>query len=922
MKFKLIESLSLTNNQSYSLYKHEKFGAEIIHHKNHDNNLLFSYVFPSVPGSNKGVAHVLEHCILDKCDVYAKQNVFMELRKSSIANIMNATTYSDKTTYYAGSYNYKDLQNIFEVVTNIVFFPSLDEQTFVRECFNIAENGKVTGGIVYNEVKGYYSDSRIFLTKQAVQSSYSKTPFEYDAGGIPNELFNIKLDQIRNFHNTFYTAKNMKLYVYGNQSIEPYLKLLEKILPNVNRNVKELDFTKFKLSKPHLWQRSFSSNSGFKEAFIINWALPQIQNIDDFLFIKSFVKVVFAQDYFKILTRLKEELNADLLKTIPCVDFDLKYPILSLGFENQDFSQIEKIQNIITERIISTFSDKFNCAKIYSEYKNELFNLKAKSLKNTLMSMNRVFSAWIYGKDPQQLLREPKHFNSKKFEESIRNLINSKIDFSYPNSIVHVVPALENQNNITEKKENEMDFQSLLTPKKAVPQNTFPKLGREDVVFHDESYCFTNKKQSNFDLSYIIKKNDELASLNLFSPVILQSKDDISCLKLLSLLIQKHIEQAVSTKYSHNFSCRAEVYLNENKDCIAGLLFTLSCLQKDLVNLVDNIYSEIYNLEQFKINEIDQIITQEIAWLQGDLMFSGMRYAFRRSLANHSIIGCIDEYFSGLSYLAWLKKNSDHISSTIKTFTLLIKKLTSTPRLYIAVISDEYNIEMISKATQKYMKKDTETLNFYTNLKFQDFDIHLNEVNILPSQIGYSTLCLPGEEYGTKEFAALTVGAQALTSNVLWKKIRLEIGAYSASAIAMGREKAFAISSHMDPAPFNTLDTIEQVLTKTNQLFQNDLDLEQSIIRIANYEYVSRNNADLTHKKIHHMVMGINDTFYHNYRKELLNLEYKTIKLGLEKLANDLPNKSRTVICNVDQLKQQKLDLWTIKDWSKCFVGT
>jgi Zn-dependent M16 (insulinase) family peptidase len=147
----------------------------------------------------------LEHSVLCGSRKYPLKEPFVELLKGSLHTFLNAFTYPDRTCYPVASTNTKDFYNLVDVYLDAVFFPKCvqDIQTFQQEgwhyelnhpseditykgfffflllantsllhsysysftCFSIP-------GVVFNEMKGVYSQPDNILGRAAQQASF------------------------------------------------------------------------------------------------------------------------------------------------------------------------------------------------------------------------------------------------------------------------------------------------------------------------------------------------------------------------------------------------------------------------------------------------------------------------------------------------------------------------------------------------------------------------------------------------------------------------------------------------------------------------------------------------------------------------------------------------------------------------------
>ncbi|MFR6599396.1 MAG: insulinase family protein, partial [Finegoldia magna] len=98
--FKLIDTRELSDiNSTAYLFEHEKTKAKVLKLSNDDENKVFSIAFKTIPQDSTGVAHIMEHSVLNGSKKYTTREPFMDLVKSSLQTFLNAITYPDKTCY-------------------------------------------------------------------------------------------------------------------------------------------------------------------------------------------------------------------------------------------------------------------------------------------------------------------------------------------------------------------------------------------------------------------------------------------------------------------------------------------------------------------------------------------------------------------------------------------------------------------------------------------------------------------------------------------------------------------------------------------------------------------------------------------------------------------------------------------------------
>ena len=204
---------------------HPYSGAKLIYLDTADTNRVFSVTFQTLPIDQTGVAHVVEHAVCCASEKYPLKDTFMEIDKGSINTALNACTYKDMTMYYAASQNEKDLTHLMEVYLDLVFHPLLhhDQQIFRQEGWHYEiedETGAlVYNGIVYNEMKGIFSEAGTRLEQVVHEKLFEGTCYAYDSGGVPEKIPTLRWEDAVAFHQHYYTPDNATFFLYGVEQI-------------------------------------------------------------------------------------------------------------------------------------------------------------------------------------------------------------------------------------------------------------------------------------------------------------------------------------------------------------------------------------------------------------------------------------------------------------------------------------------------------------------------------------------------------------------------------------------------------------------------------------------------------------------------------------------------------------------------------
>ena len=214
--------------------EHKKTGARIFLLLADDANKVFTIGFRTPPQDSTGVAHIVEHTVLCGSEKYWAKDPFMELVKGSLNTFLNAMTYPDRTVYPVASCNPKDFENLMDVYLDAVFHPLFykEEKIFRQEGWRYeleSEDGKLSrNGVVYNEMKGAYSDPDQVLERAIDEALFPGHPYAEESGGDPDFIPNLTYEAYLDFHRRYYHPSNSFIYLYGNLDMAERLRYLDE----------------------------------------------------------------------------------------------------------------------------------------------------------------------------------------------------------------------------------------------------------------------------------------------------------------------------------------------------------------------------------------------------------------------------------------------------------------------------------------------------------------------------------------------------------------------------------------------------------------------------------------------------------------------------------------------------------------------
>lgn len=203
---------------TYLEYLDPTSGTKHIHLRSASTENSFMVSFATVPHSDDGRAHILEHLALCGSDKYPARDPFFSMNRRSLATFMNAMTYADRTVYPFATQDRKDFFNLLDVYLDAAFFPKLDPLDFQQEGWRLAfdEQGKLGyNGVVFNEMKEPSSSPQNALWHALQKAMKPGTTYSYDSGGDPLSIPSLTHADLVEFHKTHYHPSRAVFWSYG-----------------------------------------------------------------------------------------------------------------------------------------------------------------------------------------------------------------------------------------------------------------------------------------------------------------------------------------------------------------------------------------------------------------------------------------------------------------------------------------------------------------------------------------------------------------------------------------------------------------------------------------------------------------------------------------------------------------------------------
>ena len=196
------------------------------------SDVISTDIFYNVGSRNEvmgksGIAHMLEHLNF-KSTKNLKEGEFDKIVKS-FGGVNNASTSFDYTHYYVKSSS-KNLSKSLELYADMMENLSLKDEEFQPERDVVTEERLWRTD---NNPMGY-------LYFKLFNATYTYHPYHWMPIGFMEDIKNWKIEDIRDFHQRFYTPSNAVVVIAGDIKKETVFKKVKKYFSNIKNTKKSL----------------------------------------------------------------------------------------------------------------------------------------------------------------------------------------------------------------------------------------------------------------------------------------------------------------------------------------------------------------------------------------------------------------------------------------------------------------------------------------------------------------------------------------------------------------------------------------------------------------------------------------------------------------------------------------------------------
>ncbi|MBP2069032.1 insulinase family protein [Anaerococcus nagyae] len=900
------------------LYEHNKTKAQVAYVKNDDHNKTFGIGFKTPPTNSKGMAHIMEHSVLNGSKKYRTREPFMDMASSSLQTFLNAMTYPDKTVYPVSSENDKDFFNLTDVYLDAVFNPQVinKKEILDQEGWHyVMEDGKITGisGVVYNEMKGALTDPDELVYDDFISYLYKNSPYQYESGGDPAEIYKLSFDEFKKFYKNHYHPSNAYIYFYGDLDIDFYLDHLDKEYLS-NYEYKNLDFNIEVPSNQYdkIIESTYPASRLDESSDYLVYGFLTKENTDTkyYLTLLILLSALFHMDSSKIRNQIYEQIDPE--------DFTAR---VGYGVRSSIILQAQKTDASKLDRFIQIIEDGLKEASkgMNKESLKSAFSIFEYGQREQLISVMRgltYFLMWSFEKPVFE------SFKIVDYLDELRDLIDTDYYENFirdnfidnPTKLIYIAKP---STKYTEEKQAELksyieNLNSTMTKEKLelirtdlerldIHQNkkdneeekaTIPVLNIKDVETHVEK---TPREIVDDKFKYVYHNIDTagLIYTSLYFDVDHLSLDELRYLSLINdfmgsvdtnNLPYTQIDDILFQNLSSpNFS-NAFISIND-KDSARLEKVSFTSTIETIEKSIDLIADFMFNSKFDNKKRIIELLRMRKSYFESTMYDNGHILAINRANSHIDENIMLKDELSGIGSYLFTK---EVINQAQEDFDGFINKLND---IYKKIFTSNLEVN-ITGSRENFLKVKKLLNNKFNSLDKKENKVKLDfipksykEAIISGANVNYVAKSANIKELKSKFNGKIMLATTILSNPYLYELIRAKGGAYGAG-LTISKNGLLSAYSYRDPNILKTIENFDKISDLTKNIDISKRDFENQ--KISSMGSILRPKSPST----------LADEDYVRYKKEnpidpeKLLSEIKTSTLDEIKAYNDLFKKS------------------------------
>lgn len=928
--FKVLEAKYVEEVHSHAyIMEHVQSGARLFYLANDDDNKVFSISFRTPPADDTGVAHILEHSSLCGSRKYHLKEPFVDLVKGSLNTFLNAMTYPDKTVYPVASRNDKDFHNLMDVYLDAVFYPLLYENKYTM-CqegwhYNIESlDGELSyNGVVYNEMKGVYSSPDAYLENEAMKALFPDNCYRFESGGYPDAIPQLTQEKFEQFHKTYYSPENSYIYLYGDMDIDATLAYLNddylchftktgKVNSAINEQASLERTAEIEDTYP-VDAGEYCTAKTYHELSIVTGKATDLQTT---MALRLLEGVLLESEAAPLRRAL---LNAGVGQNISgSFTNSLLQPVFAIRVSGSEKDLRDKFISTIYKTLQDLTINGVDKKLLEAALNNAEFKMREADFgayPKGLITGLGVMDSWIYGANPIDCVSYNKYLANLRaglktnyYESLIENYL---LDNTHK-VIVTLVPQpgkeeaqqaaaaqkmQELKDSMTKEELERYIYECAelhrlqATPDSEEARASIPILKRSDIRQKVEVIAKEEEKIGESTLLYIPTNANKIAYINYYSDITDIPAEQLPLCYLLTDIMGKfNTERYTYEELATNsimytggiaFNVRA-ISAAEDADSYHIYFSTKAkCLQDKLPQTLDILQAVTLESKLDDLNRFQELVAEVKTDWDNNFFNRGQTVAITRLYSYCAAAPRVNEQ-DEFSYYQFLKNLVDNFAvqapQVLSALQKLLQRFYQKSKFMLTYSCDAEDRADVRAQALAFIDKLPEAR--VTEIPDVPLVTSINEGITTAGKVQYVAAGGSFKKYGHKYVGAMAVLETILRYEYLWTKIRIQGGAYGATArFELNGLGVFA--SYRDPQLEKSLQAYKELASWLKTVEFPERELNKYVIGTISGMDVPLTNTMRLDKAAVQYLKQLPDALRQRIRSEVLNVTNEDLqKLG------------------------------------------
>ncbi len=876
--FKLRQEVDLSDIESRGyVYEHTRTKAKVCILKNKDENRVFSICFRTPPEKSNGVAHILEHSVLNGSAKFPIKDPFIQLGKTSLNTFLNAMTSPDKTIYPVASCNLKDLHNLMDVYMDAVFHPNIytNPKIFAQEGWHYEllkeEDPVVIKGVVYNEMQGAFSTPEQLLDRNIQTALFPGHPYGYDSGGIPEEIPSLSYEEFLDFHRRHYHPSNSYIFYYGDIDIAAELERLNTYLEGFDYQQPDSELppvAPWEAPKEHQLQYPLAEEEApeKKAFFSLNYCLGKLSVAEKLAM--SILEYILLDAPGALL---KEELAARNLgeEIYGFFDSDIRENTFSVTAKNVELERRQEFLDAVRECLAQITEKGIDPKKLQAAINVFEFRLREAdfgSMPKGIIFNFQVLESWLYDQPPfalfdyDGLLAELRRAAAeRRFEQYIEKYLlhnNYRCFIVMSPSLTMAAEkaaelerrlaaykeglSVEERAALIEKNQELLAYQA--EPDRKEDLALIPTLELSDIQREKAVLQYQAEYQEGVHVLYHPANTSGIVYLKAFFEINWLPEEQVPVVSLLTSYLTSvssknyHYSQLDDEINEHTGGITAKLLLYGYKDNTDRFRIGMELKGKSFTPKLPKmleLFDELLADPKFDdAKRLSDLIKETASQLQMTLVSGGHITAATRALSYYSKSAYFDELSSGISFYDFIQHWKQASENDLRELGGLMKKIlaeiVAQSKLTLAVTYAQAEEDEVRRRLADYISRHQADFDYRPEAERNVLG-NQKEAFIISGNVNYAAKVMNYKRFGYSYSGQFQVANHLLNTDYLWNKVRVEGGAYGGMS-AIRRSGDMMLVSYRDPNIAETYRAYEGIISYFENLDMSEEEIKDAII--------------------------------------------------------------------------------------------